>query len=184
MTQFQILRPGGGYTPWLWIYWSSSINCTTILLFWIVDKAIVSAKISQNWILRHKGANNSTWIKNFLTNRDQRIVVDGSSSNLTHVHSGMSLAQFYLFFLTMIWSDYVNCGIKLFAYLHTLLTYEIHWWYGNPIQRNLNLAALLEQTWLMKFNPDKCKTVHITWSRNPTKTDYVLHGVTKERFAT
>ena len=120
------------------------------------------------------------WIKNFLTNRNQRVVVDGASSEWTHVDSGVLGPILSVLFINDL-PDYVNCGIKLFAddcilYRHIKSINDT-----DILQRNLNQAALWEQTWLMKFNPDKCKTMHITRSRNPTKTDYVLHGVTLER---
>ena len=124
------------------------------------------------------------WIKNFLTNRNHWVVVDGESSEWTHVYSGVPQGSvlgpilFVLFINDL--PDYVNCGIKLFAddcilYRHIKSVDDTE-----ILQSNLNQAALWEQTWLMKFNPDKCKTMHITRSRNPTKTEYVLHGVTLE----
>ena len=44
------------------------------------------------------------------------------------------------------------------------------------LQGDLKQLELWETLWDMEFNPGKCQVSHVTTSRYPLRTDYVLHG--------
>ena len=44
------------------------------------------------------------------------------------------------------------------------------------LQGDLKQLELWETLWDMEFNPGKCQVIHVTTSRYPLWTDYVLHG--------
>ena len=44
------------------------------------------------------------------------------------------------------------------------------------LQEDLNTLAKWEDQWRMKFHPSKCTKMTVTSKRNPTKTEYNLHG--------
>ena len=44
------------------------------------------------------------------------------------------------------------------------------------LQGDLKQLELWETLWDMELNPGKCQVIHVTTSRYPLRTDYVLHG--------
>ena len=102
------------------------------------------------------------WIKNWLTNRKQCVVVEGEKSQFVIVFSGEP-AQ-------------LHSTVRLFAddtiaYL-VIETPED----ASLLQEDLNTLAKWEDQWRMKFHPSKCTKMTVTSKRNPTKTEYSLHG--------
>ena len=49
---------------------------------------------------------------------------------------------------------------------------------ADKLQEDLNKLEKWEQTWQMKFHPDKCQVLTITKKKEPIYFDYVLHGHT------
>lgn len=116
------------------------------------------------------------WIKDFLTNRQQRVLINGISSEWTEVSSGVpqgSVLGPLLFIL------YVNdlpsevssfCKLfaddaKLYKELRNLEDFEM-------IQNDLDKLCQWTIKWLMFFNVNKCKILHIG-KENP-KFDYQM----------
>ena len=106
------------------------------------------------------------WISEFLTNRLQRVVLNGQSSEWTDVSSGVPQGSVLgpLIFIIMYVNDLpdqVNSFCKLFADdaklykdLQNLEDFE-------TIQNDLNKLCQWTIKWLMLFNVDKCKVMHI-----------------------
>ena len=51
------------------------------------------------------------------------------------------------------------------------------------LQQDLDHLHLWELDWDMKFNPSKCVVIHITRSRTPVQSQYLLHGQVLESVA-
>ena len=123
--------------------------------------------------LEHYGIDSKIllWITNFLNNRKQRVVVDGSFSNYADVESGVPQGTVLgpLLFLLHIndLPSCVNSKVRLFAD-HCLLYREIKN-NQNQIDMQRDLDALMDwgSTWGMKFNAKKCNIMRVSRSRKP-----------------
>ena len=57
--------------------------------------------------------------------------------------------------------------------------------FPNLIEQDLRLLEEWENQWLLRFNPTKCKVMHIDFNRNPSSyNDYFLNGVTLDTIST
>ncbi len=118
-----------------------------------------------------------SWIRAFLTDREQRTRINGSFSNWTKVLSGIpqgSVLGPILFLL------YINClpdsiktKIRLFAddskiwnAIRTTADCE-------QLQSDLTSLENWSSTWQLKFNQSKCKVLHI--GRTPSQHQYHMH---------
>jgi hypothetical protein len=142
--------------------------------------------------LEHYGIQASThlWIKHFLTNRTQEVLVEGSKSSPVDVSSGVPQGTvlgpllFLLYINDMPSSISPGTSLKLFAD-DAMLYRKIN----NPtdsdnLQHDLDRLIDWEQTWQMSFNPTKCQVMHITKSRSPINNPYTIHGTTLETVPT
>ena len=96
--------------------------------------------------------NINSWLCDFLTNRQMRVVVDGDESEAVHVHSGAPQGTVLgpLFFLCHIndLSDAVKSTVRLFAD-KCLLYHPIN----SMKDQQLEIWA---NKWGMRFNAKKC----------------------------
>ena len=124
------------------------------------------------------------WINFWLSQRTQRVVVDGESSELVRVESGVPQGTVLgpLMFLLYI-NDITNgltSNIRLFAddciIYRTIETREdsIH------LQEDLNKVFNWTKCWQMKFNVQKCAVLRCTRSHSPKIMDYTIDGHTLE----
>ena len=130
--------------------------------------------------LEHYGIDSKIllWITNFLNNRKQRVVVDGSFSNFADVESGVPQGTVLgpLLFLLHIndLPSCVNSKVRLFAD-DCLLYREIK---NNQdqidMQRDLDALVDWGSTWGMKFNAKKCNIMRVSRSRKPLQHFYSL----------
>ena len=120
------------------------------------------------------------WIRLFLSNRRQRVHVDGVYSEWAHVKSGVPQGSvlgpilFVLYINDM--PKVVENICKLFAddaKLSGKATNSV------SIQNDLNNLTEWSLTWQLPFNYCKCKCLHIGKS-NP-KYDYAMHGRTLDK---
>jgi hypothetical protein len=128
------------------------------------------------------------WIKNFLLDRTQQVLLEGTQSKTCPVDSGVPQGTvlgpiLFLLFINDL-PDVVSSRARLFAddsFLYRVI--------NNPsdqvrLQEDLKSLAIWEITWQMSFNEDKCFTLHITKKRKTTEYDYKLHdqklAVTKD----
>ncbi len=125
------------------------------------------------------------WFECLLTNRKQKVTVRGQSSSTADVFSGVpqgSVVGPLLFIL------YVNelpeslvSDFKMFADDSKIFNNSENF---QVIQEDLNTLQEWSNKWLLKFNPDKCKTIHFgTANPNHTYTlnNTELDSVDKER---
>lgn len=125
--------------------------------------------------------NTLKWIKSFLDNRSQSVVLNGTSSDAIPVSSGVPQGSVLgpLLFLAYI-NDLphnISSKVRLFAddtavYL-TLTSAD----QSVTLQNDLKLLEKWELEWDMEFNPSKCQVIHVTKRKHPIPTQYYLHGV-------
>lgn len=132
--------------------------------------------------LAHYGVRGRTleWIKDFLSNRTQSVVLEGQSSSPLDVLSGVPQGTVLgpLLFLAYI-NDIPDCttsDARLFA--DDCLVYrEIrNKADASKLQNDLTSLEAWEQKWQMCFHPEKCIVIRITNKRQPLQTQYQLHG--------
>ena len=106
------------------------------------------------------------WIQNFLTNRTQKVVVDGSSSESARVRSGVPQGTVLgpLLFLTYIndLPSTVSSQVRLFA--DDCLLYRPIKFRADQEQLQRDLSALQDwaDQWGMCFNPSKCSVLRVS----------------------
>lgn len=124
------------------------------------------------------------WIKSFLDNRTQSVVLNGHSSEPIPVSSGVPQGSVLgpLLFLAYIndLPDNLNSKVRLFAD-----DTAIYMSFSSPqqsmaLQKDLKTLEIWEKDWDMEFNPLKCQVVHVTKRKHPIPTQYYLHGVLLE----
>ena len=140
--------------------------------------------------LQHYGIQGQTlqWITSFLSNRSQRVIVDGESSDEAPVVSGVPQGTVLgpLLFLCFI-NDLPECvdsSTRLFADDCAIYREIVHESDTTKLQEDLNKLSQWETKWGMSFHPDKCNTMHITRSKTHSKTTYSLKGQNLEEVNT
>jgi hypothetical protein len=126
----------------------------------------------------------SAWIKSFLSNRTQQVVVDGEKSDVAPVTSGVPQGSVLgpILFLAYI-NDMPECVRS-----HCRLFADDSIIYGNvnciedaeELQKDLNALQKWESDWGMSFNPTKCNILHVSRKKNPSSHTYHLKGVPLE----
>ena len=122
------------------------------------------------------------WIRDFLTSRMQRVVIEGHSSDWLNVTSGVpqgsiigpSLFQNYINDLP----SSVSCNSDLFAddtALHRQLDSFLN---CEQFQEDLSSASDWCKSWLVTLKTEKCKVSHITRKKDPILHPYSLDNTT------
>ena len=120
------------------------------------------------------------WIKAFLTNRSQQVIVDGATSDRAEVVSGVPQGTvlgplLFLLFINDL-PDCVTSKTRLFAD-DAIVYRDIRNQHDcEKLQQDLIELAIWENTWGMSFHPDKCNVIRITRSKNPITYNYHLKG--------
>ena len=122
------------------------------------------------------------WIKNFMVNRSQCVVVDGQQSDLTGVLSGVPQGTVLapLLFLCFIndLPNRITSKIKLYAD-DVLLYTTIHSQDDcHRLQQDLNTLEQWAADWKMSFNLQKCEFLRITNKKHPILAQYTLQSKT------
>ena len=116
-------------------------------------------------------------IRDFLTNRTISVQVEGKYSNVRRVLSGVPQGSvlgpllFVLFINDL--PESVKNKVKLFADDLKLIGNASN---SSSIVDDLKQLECWEDVWLLRFNPTKCKVVHLDFNNN-TNTNYYLNGV-------
>ncbi|MCG8078525.1 MAG: reverse transcriptase family protein, partial [Candidatus Thiodiazotropha taylori] len=119
------------------------------------------------------------WIKDFLDNRKQSVVTNGTSSSSIPVSSGVPQGSVLgpILFLVYIndLPEQVRSRVRLFAddtamYLCISSLSE-----ANILQKDLIKLEQWEKDWDMNFNPSKCQVLHVTRLKDPITSKYFLH---------
>ncbi|MCG7869528.1 MAG: reverse transcriptase family protein, partial [Candidatus Thiodiazotropha taylori] len=120
------------------------------------------------------------WIRAFLGNRSQSVILEGEESGSVPVTSGVPQGSVLgpILFLVYIndLPEQLASQVRLFAddtavYL-TIEGADS----GKVLQNDLDTLSVWESRWDMEFNPSKCQVVRVTTSRSPINTLYHLHG--------
>ena len=151
----------------------------------IMDFSKAFDKVSHSLLLHklhHYGIRGKTnrWIKSFLSERTQSVVVDGESSPSVDVQSGVPQGSvigpcLFLFYINDMPLG-IESTVRLFAddtiaYL-TITSKADH----NTLQQDLDKLAQWEVTWKMVFHPDKCQVLTISRKNVTSYYQYTLHG--------
>lgn len=118
------------------------------------------------------------WIENWLSNRKQRVVINGKESNWINVTSGVPQGSvlgpvLFLIYINDI-DEGITCILSKFADDTKIASTVVSRDQVNEMQNNLNRLSDWAKTWQMKFNTDKCKVLHIGY-RNE-KATYIMDG--------
>ena len=134
--------------------------------------------------LHHYGVRNKVlkWISMFLTQRQQRVIINGETSKWHPVISGVPQGTVLgpLLFLIYI-NDIVEelqCSIRLFAddcILYTTVS-SIH--DCNKLQKDLDTVCQWASKWQMTFNPSKCNFMSVGLKRSKLLHKYTMLGET------
>ena len=124
------------------------------------------------------------WLTHFLTNRRQRVVVNGVSSDWSPVLSGVPQGTvlgpiLFLLFINDL-PNGITSHVKLFAddsvlYRPITSTDDHH-----ALQEDLYYLERWADKWQMKFAPKKCYVMTITLKREKSQFPYSLCGSTLE----
>ena len=114
------------------------------------------------------------WIKAFLNNRKQRVIVEGESSTWSMVMSGIPQGSVLgpMLFVVFI-NDLPQCissFCKMFA--DDAKIYKGIEMVENTIQQDLDEMFAWSQKWQLPFNQTKCKSMHL--GKNNPKTKYMM----------
>lgn len=120
------------------------------------------------------------WIKTWLTERKQCVVVDGEQSEHCRVKSGVPQGTvlgplMFLLYINDI-GENINSKLRLFAddsLLYLAVSTETH---CEKLQKDLDTLVNWAETWQMKFNAEKCYVLRITTNRKPIKYEYKMRG--------
>lgn len=124
------------------------------------------------------------WIKAFLTNRSQRVVVKGKSSPWMPVLSGVPQGtvlgpHLFILYINDI-TETINSTTRLFA--DDCIMYRPINSPNDKVSFQSDLTKLVNWShkWGMKFNATKCKVMRISRKRQPGKANYSMLGETLE----
>ena len=111
------------------------------------------------------------WIRDFLTNRKQRVILNGQCSKWTNVTSGIPQGSVLGPILFLIYindlPDVVNNFIKLFAD-DTKIYAAVD--VNTTLQEDVNRMSTWSSVWQLKFNESKCKHLKIGQISNTSYT--------------
>lgn len=107
------------------------------------------------------------WLKNYLSDRKQRVVINGKESSWVEITAGVpqwSIPEplLFLVFINDI-VDEVNCNIKLFADDTSIFAIV-----ENPLVASISLNSDMSRIhrwadrWLVNFNPNKTESMIIS----------------------
>ena len=144
-----------------------------------VDHKLLLSKLSSY------GISNSllAWLKSFLSNREQTVIVDGSESSpvpvLSRVPQGTVLGPLlFLVYINDIAKD-LSHGTHLRLFADDSLLYRV---IKSPddsatLQRDLDSLQRWETTNKMEFHPQKCELLRITNNKRKIVSQYTIHSV-------
>ena len=129
----------------------------------------------------------SNWIRSFLENSKQEVVLDGAysvwSDVLSRVPQGTVLGPLlFLAYINDMPESLRSLDCRLFAdnsLLYCVVNKASDCKLG--LQQGLTALEQWEATWQMSFNPSKCTVIRVSTSRrHKSQSTYTLHGQTLE----
>ena len=152
----------------------------------VMDFSKAFDKVSHNRLiykLHENGIDKTTinWIKSFLSDRSQKVIIDGDESDSIKVTSGVPQGSvlgpiLFLIFIDDLARATEHCKTRLFAddtiiYLTISKINDC-----NKLQKDIQRLENWERDSLMEFHPEKCQVLRITRKRNTIKFPYKLHN--------
>ena len=133
--------------------------------------------------LHRFGINNDviTWTGSFLSNKTQRVVLDGEESDPCSVMFGVPQGSvlgpcLFILYINNL-SDMTESNIRLFAD-DTIMYPTVSGQTGcQALQVDHKKLKTRESEWLMTFKPNKCEVIRITIKKTPTLFNYTLPEV-------
>ena len=132
--------------------------------------------------LRHFGISGTlhAWIKNFLTQRTQQVVLDGATSSSIAVTSGVPQGTvlgplLFILYLNDL-PDGLSSQVRLLADDCILYRKVNSVEDSNLLQNDINSLCEWESKWKMKFNVSKCFAMCVTHKRKPLLTSYKMNN--------
>jgi ribonuclease P/MRP protein subunit RPP40 len=126
--------------------------------------------------------NTLSWIRSFLTDRRQRVLVSGSGSSWRPVTSGVPQGTvlgplLFLLYINDITDDLTD-GTTARLFADDCIIYRTIFQEQDRtiLQRDLTQLHTWSQKWQMHFNPKKCTTMHISTRGNSPPYKYHLAG--------
>ena len=120
--------------------------------------------------------NLSLWLSNFLTNRFQRVVVNGSQSDWVNVQSGVPQGSVLgpLLFILYVSNvpDLIESNLKMFADDTKIYSVIKSFHDSLKLQHDINKLMQWSSVWLLRFNAAKCKVMQIGNSLPASYTMY------------
>ena len=122
------------------------------------------------------------WISSFLNSRTQKVLVEGESSALAQVVSGVPQGSvlgpsLFLFYINDM-PENISSTVRLFAddtIVYLTLNPPTN---SSILQEDLNKLSSWEKQWSMEFHPDKCQVLPITRNKIKLQNKYTLNGHT------
>ncbi|KAK7093437.1 hypothetical protein V1264_012780 [Littorina saxatilis] len=139
--------------------------------------------------LHYYGVRGSTlnWIQSFLSDRTQRVAIEGVQSTPAPVTSGVPQGTvlgplLFLLYINDMPDVVKNSKVKLFADDSLLFRNISNQQDQMLLQQDLEALEKWEQEWQMEFNPSKCVVMNIMPNKNKIllPSNYHLHGQTLE----
>ena len=151
----------------------------------IMDFAKAFDKVSHMHLIKKldyygvRGKSNR-WIKSFLSDRQQQVLLEGEHSDKVPVTSGVPQGSvlgpcLFIYYINDI-ANNMTSTIRLFAddtvaYLAIKGKKD-----ADKLQEDLNKLGEWEKKWQMEFHPQKCEVLSITKNRTIQHHTYKLHG--------
>ena len=162
---------------------NTSVGKQTDLTLLDFSKAFDKVNHSKlTWKLHQYGirGNALSWIRAFLGNRSQTVVIEGKESGSVPVSSGVPQGSvlgpiLFLVFINDL-PENLSSQVRLFANDTAVYLTIGGLDDGTVLQNDLDKLSLWESQWDMEFNPSKCQVVRVTTARKAINTVYTLHG--------
>ena len=119
------------------------------------------------------------WIKAFLANRSQTVVLEGEKSAQLSVNSGVPEGSMlgpvlFLVFINDL-PDHIRSKVRLFADDTAVYLAVSNLEQAKLLQEDLDRLGEWSLKWDMEFNPSKCTVIHVTRSKTaiPSSSPYM-----------
>ena len=150
--------------------------------FQSVNHGLLLHKLQNSY---HLSGNALAWCKSYLSDREQRVVINGKCSQWTPVLSGtpegglLSSLLFVMYINDLPDSVKTDCvmfadDVKLYTRIGSAADCDF-------LQRQLDNLQRWSRLWQLKLNPSKCKVMTLTLRRAPITGTFTVDGEQLER---